>query len=133
MLCPACKTRTTEERYENTFLRRCPSCHGAWLDSEGLKEILRSHEQRFDLDLIWQTLFDSGSTQLPPEVDERSATCPICREELVSTVHGLHSGIVVDLCPRKHGVFLEIDELEKVQIFQEFVRDYLESSDRRRP
>jgi hypothetical protein len=118
--CPRCGEMLHEERYESEKLDFCPRCGGVWCDGAELRKILESREQTF-----------SATQQKAIAADEKSAAqvsekellselgCVICGAPLRRINFSQTSSILIDTCPHGHGVWLDKDELEGVQIFIE--------------
>jgi Zn-finger nucleic acid-binding protein len=94
MLCPRCP----DVRLTDDTLRRCPRCHGAWLDESAIADrIARAHNQRTP-DLAWAT-------------DARKALpCASCAQPM-QTVKLFD--VALDRCT-EHGVWFDANELDEV-------------------
>jgi len=106
--------------YEGVEIETCPTCKGEWLDSDELKKIVQTAEQQFtpeeiaDLDAVNRSVFHIDDS-VPNQVQ-----CPKCEGvELNRFNYASSSGIELDKCPACGGIWLDKDELEKVQILIE--------------
>ncbi len=116
MNCPACRVSMQEKVYESIKLDECPSCQGVWLDEGEVKQIAEDRSLAFSLDQKLKVL-DLG---LAPDSEHRRH-CPKCKSELTLVQYAVDSGIYIDRCPNKHGIFLDSGEIESIQIFFERV------------
>lgn len=107
--CPACGAKLDLYSILSMKFEGCPKCHGLWL----VKDELRKLKNKIGVgQLHW----------LNAEVDniERTAAIPtkrVCPKKdsgnLVSVVFG-KSSVVIDWCPKCHGVWLDRGEFDKV-------------------
>ena len=119
MKCPRCFTETfTVELYEGIEIDRCATCRGTWLDSGETSEIITRREVVFSSEQIGQILQESRAGV--PEAERASELlCPKCTTAMESINYAYQSGVVIDVCDNGHGVWLDRDELEKIQMFSE--------------
>jgi Zn-finger nucleic acid-binding protein len=96
-------------------LDRCSTCDGVWLD-RGELDTLRAKVTK-----DWQL----GPLRVPEKMDfsfskrlqgSRGAIeCPKCGATMNVTEYERWSDIVVDVCPRGHGIWLDADELRALE------------------
>ncbi len=119
MKCPRCSNQTLmNETYEGVTLDRCLSCLGTWLDDGELIEIIETEEKEFGISLTKETLQKSFSG-IPESEKQDDLACPKCNKQMRALNYVYSSGVIVDRCPDNHGVWLDVEELEKVQIYKE--------------
>lgn len=120
MKCPRCKKENFQnEKYEGTFISRCQSCQGAWLRDEQIVKILQERIVKFSEEEIKQTLSEKKAG-IPKEEIQSKRKCPKCKKTMTTFNYGYDSGIILDRCPRNHGLWFDEKELEKIQIYQEY-------------
>lgn len=120
MKCPRCRTTLQPIEYEGEEIETCPGCQGEWLDDGELKSIVKKVEKVFTareiaaLDAVNKNIFKIK------ELDADVITCPCCPgTHLRRFNYASSTGILLDKCPECHGIWLDKDELEKVQILVE--------------
>ncbi|MCM2279851.1 MAG: zf-TFIIB domain-containing protein [Oligoflexia bacterium] len=114
MKCPKCSAALEAERYESVQIDRCRKCQGTWLDEGELLTILQTKEAQFSSALIKQAIHHAFAG-LEKQEPGPSRMCPKCAEGMQTVNYGYDSGIVIDRCPGAHGVWLDGQELEKLQ------------------
>lgn len=120
MKCPRCQHTLETVEYEGVEIETCPGCQGEWLDAGELLKIVKAVEKVFTpeeiaaLDAINRNIFsiiDTGPDELH---------CPHCTGEALRKFNYASStGILLDKCRRCKGIWLDKDELEKVQALVE--------------
>lgn len=107
MNCPHCKAPMLVVEYDGVELDHCAACEGTWFDQG-------------ELDLL---LFDEGdpaSEHVRPETiaalpaaasDEAARRCPLCRKAMRKVNIGLQGRVLIDVCPRGHGLWFDRGEL----------------------
>ena len=118
MDCPNCSLDLYTDLYEGVEIDRCSKCCGTWLDEGEITTIVHLHGEKFSLELIQKTL-DYTFEGIPYEDRKSKVACPICLSDMFPVNYAFSSGIIIDRCPNKHGIWLDRDELEKVQIYKE--------------
>ena len=83
----------------------CTSCSGIWLDSGELDLMFETEEERENLNhLIKQDVSSK----------EKSYKCPICSKRMNKVEIGKDKKVLIDKCPRNHGLWFDKGELENV-------------------
>lgn len=120
MKCPRCKTENSfsQQIYEGTEIDKCNTCNGVWLDEGELIKIVQTKEETFDDQIISDTI-TLAFKGVPQEEARSIENCPKCGKALKAINYSYSSGIIIDRCPDSHGVWLDHQELEKVQAFKE--------------
>lgn len=109
MICPVCKSDMIVVEYNNIELDHCNDCHGVWFDSTELELLLKS------LKLDSHNLLLDDILKLPEaESSEKKQRCPICRKKLKKTTIGEHPGVLIDICPQKHGLWFDGGEVAQL-------------------
>ena len=119
MKCPRCPSGLLkQEKYEEVQIDRCSTCLGVWLDEGELLHIIQKKEVQFTSNQIVETL-NKTATVIPEFEYKTKEFCPKCSIQMTPMNFQYGSGVVIDRCPSKHGVWLDQNELEKAQIFFE--------------
>lgn len=115
--CCGCFSVMDEVEREGVLIDSCPNCGGVWFDVGELESLI----ERADLSDSYQTdLFQEPykvrtPTQFIPELGP-ARNCPHCNLLMGKRNYKRFSGVIVDIC-RFHGLFLDMTELEQIQIF----------------
>ena len=107
MNCPRCDKVMTPVHPEGAEAQQCPQCEGHWLEGEDLRRVESTVNVRL---FEWR--------QLPSqEVQARELPCPRCRPRAVMkkvrSERDRH--VLLDVCERCHGVWLDGGELRAIQ------------------
>ncbi|MFH0907298.1 MAG: zf-TFIIB domain-containing protein [bacterium] len=100
MFCPACKAMMVVLELHDIEVDYCPACRGCWLDAGELGLILRG---------------DTGFDHAPLLRDVRKSgrRCPVCSVRMREALFA-ESGVRVDHCPMRHGIWLDAGELKAI-------------------
>jgi Zn-finger nucleic acid-binding protein len=129
MKCPRCQQEMEKSSYESVEIDHCAGCKGKWLDSGELSKIIEIKEESFENSLIHHTLQAAHSGFVIAE-EESVELCPICSDRMGVINYQYKTGIFLDTCPKGHGIWLDVQELEQVQIYSERSdQDYTEKGD----
>ncbi len=121
MNCVICGTQMIQEPYEGVIIDRCPQCGGAWVDWGELGPIVQRRQVKFGMDKRVEQLAQAQEDQAP----EQARQCPQCGKQMRRFNYAVTSGVFLDRCPDKHGIWLDPGELEQVQVvMEEFDREY---------
>ena len=77
-------------------------------------KIIKTREATFSDELIQET-FTLAFTGVPNEEKISIERCPKCNKAMNAINYNYSSGIIIDRCPDNCGVWLDDNELEKVQ------------------
>ncbi len=106
MICPVCERDMIVIEYQNIELDHCASCKGVWLDSGELELLLKSHQFEEAKPFLDGVL---GSPEAA--TTEKEQKCPVCDHRMKKAAIGEQHRILIDLCPRKHGLWLDGGEV----------------------
>lgn len=120
MHCPRCskEQKFTSQSYEGVNIDICSQCHGIWLDEGELPVIVNTKEVQFDSKTIKDALTNT-SHHIPESEKISKECCPKCGASMIANNYGYGSGVILDRCPKSHGVWLDQEELVKIQIYSE--------------
>ncbi len=119
MNCPKCNSMLEQVRLEAVRVDRCPSCGGTWYDRNELR-VLKDRESHgdycwIDLDL-WR-----DADRFRARRQERYA-CPRDGQSM-TTVHYGESKVVIDICSKCQGIWLDKAEYDEILRYLERVVD----------
>jgi len=107
MNCPRCDEVMTPVRPDEVEALQCPRCQGHWVEGANFRQL----EATVDVRLFeWRTLPSE-------EVQARELACPRCepREVMTKVRSERDRHVLLDVCERCHGVWLDKGELRAIQ------------------
>jgi len=107
MNCPRCDKVMNPVRPDEVDAQQCPKCGGHWVEGADLRQL----EATVDVRLFeWRTLPSD-------EVQARELPCPRCnpREVMKKVRSERDRHVLLDVCGRCHGVWLDKGELRAIQ------------------
>lgn len=119
MRCPSCQANLIPTVYEGCEVHACASCGGEFLGPDELRHIVATTSERFGPQ--WQKLVEGRTPRfgIPTEERERGLECPSCACAMSSVNYAGDTAVFLDKCGACGGVWLDRDELEKVQVIVE--------------
>jgi Zn-finger nucleic acid-binding protein len=105
--------------YEGVTVHSCDGCGGEFLGPGELAHVVQTRETRFDGAIFEQIAGQEPIFGIPSKQTAREMQCPDCRESMVVVNYAGDTGICVDRCRCCGGVWLDHEELEKVQALTE--------------
>ncbi len=125
MHCPACDSTLSTITYEGIDVETCNECGGCWLDADELGSIVRLREQRFTA--AQRSAIDTAGQLhgIPIDDIERNIVCPGCDASTGPINYGGDTGIIIDRCSKCRGIWLDVGELEHIQMLVEAWKDGL--------
>jgi Zn-finger nucleic acid-binding protein len=109
MKCPVDKNELIVVEHKKIELDYCVECSGVWFDAGELDLLVESFK-RDKVELANSELL----TQKEADVTERKRKCPVCNREMKKAWLGKDSGVLIDSCPQKHGLWFDGGELHQV-------------------
>ena len=119
MKCPNCSRELQQEEYEGVTIDLCAGCGGVWLDEGELEQIVERREKRFAQEEIDEVQGAREPVTIKKEEMGEGYACPKCGATCQRSNYAYTSGIVIDKCPNRDGIWLDGSELEKIQIIVE--------------
>jgi len=105
MDCPFCQNPMIVLELEQVEIDHCIACGGIWLDSGELEQLFADSSQAKDLVSSFKQM----------DVKEKMRLCPICLKKMHKVlVTGENEQVVIDRCPKNHGLWFDKDELSQV-------------------
>lgn len=115
MQCPACHGPFKDADYEGVPVGQCSRCGGHWLDWTKLGAIVVMRQVEFSQGQREKALAARGQDR-PAGI---ALACPACGKPLERFQYAVSSGVTLDRCPGKCGIWLDPGELERVQVVME--------------
>ncbi len=119
MQCPQCAAQLQATTYEGVPIHTCEGCGGEFMGGEEFGRIVRTRQETFSRELqneAKQRKPVFGGAETAPD---RQLACPACSNTMTVGNYGGDSGVWVDRCQVCSGIWLDHEELEKVQIVME--------------
>jgi len=105
MKCPVCNEEMLTLELDGVEIDYCYSCGGIWLDEGELELLLENTELKDKL---------LASFTLAKRSREKRRRCPICRKKMEKVFLGDEKNILLDRCPKRHGIWFDKGELAEV-------------------
>ena len=105
-VCPVCDREMAVLELHGVEIDYCFSCGGIWLDSGELEELIGDEKKS---DKIIQLFKDVTSTN-----KEKKRPCPICGKAMKKVEVQMENPVIIDKCPKEHGIWFDKDELLKI-------------------
>lgn len=106
MICPVDKSDMIVVEHSHIELDHCPRCGGVWFDATELELLLES------LGRESHGLFLANILKSPEaKAAEKKRKCPICRRDMKQTNVGQRPQVLIDVCPKGHGLWFDGGEV----------------------
>lgn len=119
MICPRCGSTLTEINYEGVLIETCDNCGGEWLDHEEIAHVIHVEEKEFSEEEVVKVKGVNDAVVTEMQQPEKPLLCPHCKIPLHVLNYNYSTGVIVDKCHQCHGIWLDKDELEHIQIIME--------------
>ena len=119
MQCPQCATALQATVYEGVPMHTCEGCGGEFMGGEELARIVKHRRERFTPQMRGQLADRKPAFGGLGTEPDRVLACPACGNTMKIANYGGDTGIFVDRCGICSGLWLDHEELEKVQIVME--------------
>ena len=123
MRCPNCDQSLRPCQYEGATIHACDGCHGEFVGSETLREIVNIREETFPQEVLDAVRDHQPSFGVPAGACERSLACPACDLPMEVLNYASDTAVMVDRCSSCGGVWLDADELAHIQAILEEWQD----------
>lgn len=117
--CPIDDFTLATETYEGVTIDRCPHCRGVWLDAGELETIQETQDVNFRDVPESEATKAAAAIEMAKAKSEGPSACVICQDEMEKREYGFASQVMVDTCPKGHGVWLDQHELSRLESFFE--------------
>jgi Zn-finger nucleic acid-binding protein/ribosomal protein L40E len=116
--CPVCGCLMPTRSVGGVGINECPSCNGIWAPGDRLNQLInRAIEARRESDPgLVKTYEPRSRGGNPTSQGVAYRKCPECEAFMQRRNFRKSSGVIIDCC-RKHGTWLDADELEQITGF----------------
>ncbi|MFO7652600.1 MAG: zf-TFIIB domain-containing protein [Candidatus Krumholzibacteriia bacterium] len=118
MECPRCHIPALVVEHDGVELDHCSECGGTWFDSGELALLFAgepsggSHAGGPDPESLGMWVNPERIAALPDAAgDEKPRRCPICRTRMRKVNIGPSNRVLIDACPRGHGLWFDDTEV----------------------
>jgi Zn-finger nucleic acid-binding protein len=108
MNCPICGISLIKNTLHSAEIDECPNCHGVWLSPVALHKAMDSA----DPDISWMD-FELWKDPQAMQLAWGSKKCPQCSRPMAAVQYGA-TGVTVDVCMNRDGVWLDRGEFENI-------------------
>jgi len=109
-LCPVCNRGLEVKIYASVHVEPCPRCGGFWFDNHELSWLTqRAPDKLRALEAQFPDRRDPSAPRLPAGV------CPVCNLSLVPHEFAHARGIIMDVCRKCHGIWLDHGKLSQIE------------------
>lgn len=116
MKCPRCGSVLQSRQYDGQIIEICAGCKGEWLHAGELQKIVEHHDEVFtdkeiaSLDAVNKEIFTAEKD------DHDELNCPVCTKvQMEHFNYGDTSGIILHKCNQCGGIWMDKDQLQKVE------------------
>jgi len=110
MNCPKCGAATEEVEVKSIKVDRCPECGGTWYEKDELR-LLKDKESHGDY--CWVDVDLWRDAEKLSVAEQSYCNCPRDGAPLAKVDYG-DSGVMVEVCPRCFGIWLDAGEYDKI-------------------
>ena len=116
MKCPRCSSILNRVEYDGQIVEVCPGCKGEWLHAGELQKLVEHHDEIFTPEEI-ASLDAVNKEILTAEKDDHDElNCPCCENvQMEHFNYGDTSGILLHKCPECGGIWMDKDQLQRVE------------------
>ena len=117
MNCPRCQNSVLQSvEYDNQKVEVCPQCKGEWLFAGELQKIVEHHDEVFTPEEIASMNAVNKEIFTAEKDDKDELNCPACGDvQMEHFNYGDTSGIILHKCSECGGIWMDKDELQKVE------------------
>jgi Zn-finger nucleic acid-binding protein len=116
MKCPRCSSVLCQIEYDGVNIEVCPDCKGEWLFSGELEKIVEHHDEVFTPEEIASVDAVNKEVFTAEKDDKDELNCPACGDVRMEHFnYGDTSGIILHKCTECDGIWMDKDELKKIE------------------
>ena len=116
MQCPRCDSTLKSVEYDGQSVEICPNCKGEWLRAGELQKIVEHHKEIFTPKEIASLKAVNKEIFTAEKDDHDELYCPVCGTVRMEHFnYGDASGIILHKCAECGGIWMDKDQLEKVE------------------
>lgn len=114
-VCPNCRKQLGSIS-DGLMIFSCFSCQGVWLSQEAFSRILVVEEQKIAPLLDQKPIYEHTFQRSPG-----GRICPSCDTVMENYEFDYSSGIWIDACPHRHGIWLDSGEIHLIRRFRQSI------------
>ena len=116
MKCPRCNSILSPIEYDGQGVEVCPRCKGEWLHAGELQKLVEHHDEVFTSDEIASLDAVNKEIFTAEKDDHDELNCPVCGTVRMEHFnYGDTSGIIIHKCAQCGGIWMDKDQLQKVE------------------
>jgi Zn-finger nucleic acid-binding protein len=116
MNCPRCHAVLAETEYDGVNIEVCSGCKGEWLFAGELQKIVDHHDEVFTPEEIASLNAVDQQILTAEKDDHDELNCPACEDvQMEHFNYGDTSGIILHKCTECDGIWMDKDELKKIE------------------
>ena len=116
MKCPRCESDLDPVEYDGVEVEVCSNCSGEWLHAGELEKIVERHDEVFTAQELASLEPVNKEILTAENEDHDELDCPVCDGlQMEHFNYGDTSGIILHKCPECEGVWMDKDQLRKVE------------------
>ena len=116
MKCPRCNSTLDSTECDGQTVEVCPDCKGEWLHAGELQKIAEHHDEVFTPEEIASLAAVDKEIFTAEKDDHDELNCPACENiQMEHFNYGDTSGIILHKCTECGGIWMDKDELQKVE------------------
>lgn len=116
MKCPRCDSTLQSIEYDGQKVEVCPGCQGEWLHAGELQKLVEHHDEVFTPEEIASLKAVNKEIFTVEKDDHDELNCPACGNVRMEHFnYGDTSGIILHKCIECGGIWMDKDQLKKVE------------------
>lgn len=116
MKCPRCHARLCDAELDDVKVEVCSECKGEWLYDGELQKLVEHHNEIFTPDEITAQAAVNKQIFTAGKDDDDELNCPACENVRMEHFnYGDTSGIILHKCTECDGIWMDKDQLERVE------------------
>ena len=122
--CPVDDFTLSQASYEGVTIDQCPHCSGVWLDAGELETVQNAQASDFR-DVPTESAIEDvkAAEAMGRAAEETPRGCVVCNAGLEQKEYAYASQVMIDQCPKGHGMWLDKNELARLEMFFEDEED----------
>jgi Zn-finger nucleic acid-binding protein len=127
MKCPRCHSVLQSVEYDGQTVEVCPDCKGEWLAAGELEKIAGHHDEVFTPEEIASLEAVNKEIFTAEKDDHDELNCPACEDVPMEHFNYADaSGIILHKCTECEGIWMDKDELKKIEELVDVWKDDLD-------
>jgi hypothetical protein len=116
MKCPRCREDLKPVEYDHQIVEVCSGCQGEWLPAGELQALVEHHDEVFQPQELASLNAMDKEIFTAEKDDHDELNCPVCETVLMEHFNYADtSGIILHKCRDCGGIWMDKDELKKIE------------------